>query len=457
MFVSEQKKVWIQNNHRIIIIIIMFADEISGNASKKRQEQARARRRQLKKEKEQKSNNSTIKNKQQQQHVPPLSTTTEETKKKKPSIVEAALEKRQLRQMQQKELVCITKIQSIIRMYLSNLHFIQQQNNVVQKRLNDLKTLFQLLQQKEYAPPPATVSLLTHQVLFLLSKQQNNNSSSSRMTSDGRRMLWYLLKYALLPGIISKEIHLDPLLPWFDSSSGKITFQKLVYFTLQSLSLPTPHTNDDNEYIQTVEKFLRVLLGIKNLDDNNDNVIARPSIVQISRMYLLSPPSSNQTRNDLYLPNWIRSLLVIDQILLDQAVDQSVSTFFKKKIPLSHQQRNQMLIQIMLDIIVESPHLQLMFVTQILSIPFLTYQLPTTKPIPLLQLLTPLRPTLLLLINNKNNTSGWNDILPPMSMKCPPSMALLANIITIEMQHSLVKKTSRDTAGMFPLSINIYI
>ena len=420
----------------------MFADEISGNASKKRQEQARARRRQLKKEKEQKANTTTSSTKKQPLFV------RNETKKPS-SIVEATLEKRQLRQMQQKELLSIIKIQSIIRMSLSNLHLIQQQTQQVQKRLNDLKTIFQLFvsSQKEYAPPPATVSLLTHQLLFLLSKLQPN-------TTDGRRMLCYLLEYALLPGITSKEVHLDPFLPWLESSTGKITFQKLLHFILQSLSLTSlHHTNqEETEYLQTVNKFLRVILGIHHSDNEGGGVVARSSIVQMSRLHLLFPPSS--TDRDLYLPNWIRSLLVIDQIILDQAVDQSLSLFFKKKIPLSHQQRNQMLIQIMLDIIVELPQYQIVFVTQILTIPFFTYQLPNTEVIPLLHLLTTLRPTLLPM-DKKNDT--WDHILPTMMMNCPSSMSLLANIITIEMQHSLVKKTTCDTTGTSLYSNHTYI
>ncbi len=256
----------------------MFSDELQGNASRRRQEQSKARRRKLKEQKlksqsKAKEDASPADNKvivddgnnsekkilqlKSNDKIDVSNTTTgasasSSSSSAKNSAVAKAIEQRKVRSYQKLHNTSATIIQASYRAYKSNITLKQRQRSLLEKRIGDLVTLSLLLrkQNKNYVPPPSLVNLMVNQMLFVLHTTaryrkvpfivpENDGagkqfflayfaSISDELTKKDGENASRLIEFAILPGLLSSDDHLDPSLQWLESKEGRIKFQKML-------------------------------------------------------------------------------------------------------------------------------------------------------------------------------------------------------------------------------------
>ena len=380
----------------------MFAEELKSNASRKRQEEARARRRQLKQQLQKKEVSravleTSIGVSSPSQPAPSPSFQPEPTvcavavteTIAKPSAVAAALEQRQLRQEQQQNKKSAVAIQSFYRAHRSNCNLIAGQASQLSQRLNDLLTLRALILQKtaaEYVVPPATATVLVRQLLFVtksLPYRRRGSHTKLRSPEDSTR-LQQVLQCVLLPGILGKDDCLDPMLTWTEGKEGYIRSMKLLRLCFVAV---TSRPVQSSETMSTVDSFLRAVLGISGT--------ARGAIVDQCRVTLpamtastvaYSPPLDKKT---MIVPPYAlfgSSLDITGMLryhLLFASGDPIPSDSAKRReacISVKERGQNDLLFQLTLDAVqsartgAERQRLHARFVTEILTVPLLTWK-----------------------------------------------------------------------------------
>jgi len=241
----------------------MFSDELAGNASRKRQDQAKARRMKLKEEERKQnvkkdfmpasssevkpttleisstSENSSLQSKSVKSADPPKSS-------RKSDAVKKALEERRIRSVEKMTVLSATTIQAAYRAHTSNKRLVKEQKDLLEKRVKDLSTLSQLLakQNKSYCPPPSLVNLMLNQMLFVMHstsrfqivKNDMNGLLEKRFFSKisnslGRaecQTVARFVEYAILPGLLTDDNHLNLGSVWLESEHGQLTFLRLI-------------------------------------------------------------------------------------------------------------------------------------------------------------------------------------------------------------------------------------
>lgn len=219
----------------------MFAHEESNQSKNlKRQEDAKERRRRLKQQMKDRKEDPNGK----QDKIPSLSKSTtisnssaaakrKETIPKRnddkdgislTSSVEVALHQRKLRNQQKQELESVIKIQSLIRSHQTRQSFLQEQTELLQKRLKDVKKVIEILekQNKVYVSPPAVTISLLHQLLFISKGggiHHGRYRVSTHLTKEHATMFINLLQHVILPSMTTQDPHMNIAELWFVSGS----------------------------------------------------------------------------------------------------------------------------------------------------------------------------------------------------------------------------------------------
>ena len=312
----------------------MFVDEIAGNASKKRQEQAKARRRKLKEEqkKQNEKKDSTPARNPSHEAKPAtseisctsnsISLQIETVKNADPSkasgksdAVKKALEERRVRSIGKMSVSSATTIQAAYRTYASNKRLVKKHKEVLQKRVEDLVTLTQLLakQNKSYCPPPSLVNLMLNQMLFVmhstsrfqLVKNDVNGLMEKRFfskisTSFGRtecKTVARLVEYAILPGLLTDDNHLDPALVWLESKPGQLTLLRLIRLCLHLTTVRKNGGSKRNQVQHAVAPFLASAEDLKAIYKMLEVLLvdgkecAKREVVNFCQHHLLPPKS----------------------------------------------------------------------------------------------------------------------------------------------------------------------
>lgn len=187
------------------------------------------------------------------------------------SAIANALEQRKLRACQKRQLHSSTIIQSFYRSYRSNNRLMVTQKDTLDKRLNDMVALGTILktqeqQQKqtntntsidissstfEYAPPPSLAIGMINQLLFIthtIPRFHNVPHTSNKEERDAAvviervyhskirtnlshsdaNLISRLVKHVLLPGVLSADVHMDPMVVWLESKEGLVRLKKLL-------------------------------------------------------------------------------------------------------------------------------------------------------------------------------------------------------------------------------------
>jgi len=366
----------------------MFAEELSGNTSKKRQEDARRRRRQVKKDtlnKEKKkteksqtaassarnssSTNDIVKeddvikklNKNPSPTLPSSIISSSATQKTTSAIstatllsssnnynntsssnsaIETALVQRKVRAHQRIQHNATLILQSSIRHYQSNRKLVQSQRELLERRLNDVITLNQILSSKQqqenntYAKddykvqpvPLAVVMDMVNRLLFITHttprfhyvKVRNTTNADEDNTSTNQHSIYHskikttltksdmvllvnIIQHVILPGVLSSDEKLDPILQlWFDG--GGVTLRKILrlclhvlvtkqYMTekakrMSSLSFVT----QDETEVNVILHFLHILVG-----SLSSSTKARKDVIVQCRRILLSSSTPKYT------------------------------------------------------------------------------------------------------------------------------------------------------------------
>lgn len=302
----------------------MFAEELGGNANRRKQEEARARRRKLKQEEDQKkkaderarqqkeaaaaaaqgngsTGNSTPLVTVGSSSVPspalsPAAPTLEipaTAEAGKNAAVANALQQRQQRQAAQHLLQSAVKIQSFYRAHRSNVAVLQSQSTLLGQRLQDLNTLTTLLKQQapdrpDYVPPPATATVLCLQLLFLTrslpyrSKQERMIKLRNKL--QDAKYVQQMIRLVLLPGICSHDENSNPFLVWQQSKLGLWRIEslmRLVFVTATSSAI-------DESTVAVCLDFLRALSGA-----GDKPVPASISALGQSRLCSTTPPTTS--------------------------------------------------------------------------------------------------------------------------------------------------------------------
>uniref|UniRef100_A0A7S2UH98 HECT-type E3 ubiquitin transferase n=1 Tax=Attheya septentrionalis TaxID=420275 RepID=A0A7S2UH98_9STRA len=408
----------------------MFAEELSGNASRKKQDEARNRRRQVKQQQQRRAvtaaaivsnapaagsttsdtpsaaatvgnNGDTVTSSTPvavsaaaplpvspalfsgplASNNAPSSSATTTGGASSSSAVAQALEQRRIRTLQRLQTASAVCIQSWFRAVLSNHALLHEERQSFDKRMGDLITLGTILKTAKkttYVPPPATTSMLSLQLLFIVqppfrNKSTKDGSKKSIDIKDANR-LESLLRHVLLPGILSDDDQLDPLLPWLHSVEGKFRLEKLLRFSvLCFVSCPGMTTIH-----KSVDALIRALIvGAK----------ARPVIAQHCQKFLLhatSPLEVNE-KVDGIVPEksldliWrLRTLLLYGTGAKGEPIPSNAEKMRESCISKQDRDRANIMLLLVLDAIQSFPilrtQLQSRFVAEILTVPLFTWK-----------------------------------------------------------------------------------
>lgn len=263
----------------------MFAEEIGGNATRRKQEEARARRRTLKQEQQKKANERQPQRQQQRQeridpnsdsntkssvninedvnsipigNLSTVATATNSTSStstwtsttsisspdaSKPSVIQFAEEQRQQRHLVQRQKNAAIKIQSFYRSHKAYVRLLNDESQLLTKRLQDLSTLRNLLKEKvgtDYVPPPATTTALVQQILFLCKSvpcrrrkdAKDDGIVKLRETARDSKLVHQILVLAVIPGIASADENVNPFAAWTQSLQGQRRIQSFLRLVL---------------------------------------------------------------------------------------------------------------------------------------------------------------------------------------------------------------------------------
>jgi len=410
----------------------MFAEELGGNANKRRQEEARTRRRKLKQEQDQKKK---AEERAAQQKAAALASASNESnypavivaevspspvvdatnlevpvasEGAKNAAVANALQQRQQRQAAQRLLQAAVKIQSFYRTHRSNVNLLESQSALLGQRLHDLNALTTLLKQQEqpggnqraeYVPPPATASALCLQLL-LLTKSLPYRSTRKRMMKlrnkvQDAKHVQQLLRLVLLPGIYSSDENGNPFLVWLQTKLGQRRIESLIRLALL-VATTVPGTEEST--ISTCLEFLRALSGTGERPVPNS-----VSAFGQSRLWSTAPPPSSMASNLAVSKalrtspaallgsslDWISLLRfhLMHQTGGPDPIPKAAERARETCVSTQDKTRAELLFCAVLPSIQSSKSLQLRFVSEILTVPLLTWK---TLNASMNSLLTPL-------------------------------------------------------------------
>ena len=218
----------------------------------------------------------------------------DENSSTKNSAVANALQQRQQRQNAQAQLKAAVKIQSFFRSFRSKCIVLQDQSTLLDKRFQDLTTLTNLIKQKTstpYVPPPAMATALTRQLLFLtqsiryqsrdVTQKQRPRYIKLRLTTEDSKKVQKLLDLVLLPGVQSSDENANPFLVWLQSSEGKIRLELLLRVCIVTATT----SNVDPNVLKSCMAFIQSVLIPRS--DDKDLTVNR-SIMNACRNMLLS-------------------------------------------------------------------------------------------------------------------------------------------------------------------------
>jgi hypothetical protein len=148
-------------------------------------------------------------------------------------------------------------IQSVVRSKKVASNAKEYQRNSFDKRMSDLIALASILKntqpnkgssnslvgKEEYIPPPAIASMMTLQFLFFAWPSVSRNLCQDH-TFDGSVILEErdlsrfakLIQHIILPGVVSDNQDLDPLLPWVETFAGRRRLTKILGLCVSSIS-----------------------------------------------------------------------------------------------------------------------------------------------------------------------------------------------------------------------------
>ena len=418
----------------------MFTDELAGNASKKRQDQAKERRRKLiaeqkkQKAKDTSTTSSSADSSVDNQPTPLAKSDGEDTNKvdikavkaaaetvSQPTAVEKALEQRRIRSIQKLHNSSAVIIQSTYRAYKSNGALVKQQKEVLEKRLGDLMTLSRLLQKqnKSYVPPPSLVSLMLNQMLFVLHStarcrrvkliQKTSNVEKDAfvhfstilrtLTKVDANIVARMVEFAVLPGLLSSDEHLDPAVVWLESKDGQMKFKKLLRLCSHLIRARQCDASKkagkivhvvmplvaNEEEVGVIYKLLEVLLGYNELER------ARPPVTSFCRKIFLcatpdftvqkpggivfgQTPTSMEVLDLLHI---LRSYLLYPSNRRVSVVPPNAERDRRKCIPQSDRLRADGLFRLLAKVVTATNDLNLCgrFVSEIFTVPLFTWRI----------------------------------------------------------------------------------
>ena len=227
---------------------------------------------------------------------------------KKSAAVANALQQRQLRQTSQLQQKACIKIQAMMRSYRSNCQLLDHHSHSLTKRLSDLGKLRTLLQQKNpdspFVPPPATTTALVQQILFLTKpvpykRNVSNEKNSTTVTQPGAIKLRNsghisnlndILEFTVIPGLSSQnDDNLNPLLPWWESAQGTHRVKRFLRICLQVATTK----NASLKCVSAIGSFLKLILGVDKQHPLSKR--AREVIPPRCRSWLLVDPTTSSS------------------------------------------------------------------------------------------------------------------------------------------------------------------
>lgn len=215
-------------------------------------------------------------------------------------------------------------IQSVVRSKKVASNAKDFQRNSFDKRMSDLIALASILKnvqhnkgssnslvgKEEYIPPPATASMMTLQFLFFAWPSVSRNPCQES-TCDGSVILEEqdlprfakLIQHILLPGVVSDNQDLDPLLPWVETFAGRRRLTKILGLCVSSISrrtnrCPSEFSKADRIFLYTgVDSLLRRVLRMGEGTAVYSGVL-RDEVHQLSQSLLFqaSPPDDVPNR-----------------------------------------------------------------------------------------------------------------------------------------------------------------
>lgn len=404
----------------------MFAEELGGNATKRRQEEAKARRRKLKQQEEQKKQ---AQERAQQQKAAAnaaatngsasATSTAPETSSAavtaaptlleipassdgtKNAAVANALQQRQQRQAAQHQHKAALTIQSFYRAHRSNVVLLEQQSVLLGQRLKDLNTLTTLLKQqagnRPYVPPPATATALCLSMLFLTRSlpysSQRKRTVKLRNKMEDSQKVKQLIQLILLPGIYCTDENGNPFLVWLQSKLGQWRIEALIRLALVTAT----SSNVDEAVVVSCLEFLRAIAGTSG--ESSSNQVVQASIVAfgLSRLWSPSPPS-NQIPTPTHSKSFQTSPVALFGSSLDwiavlrfhlmyatggpDPIPKAAERVRESSIPTKDKNQADQIFRTVLQGIRQQPSgsttgtaLQLRFVSEILTVPLLTWKI----------------------------------------------------------------------------------
>jgi hypothetical protein len=482
----------------------MFSEELGGNTNRRRQEEARARQRKLKQEQQRKEQQQAKAAASASATNNPPADTPAETSAPDPSpfisstpvltetasAVANALQQRQLRQQVQQNKKALITIQSFYRAHRSNSKLLKQQSALLAKRLQDVSTLRVLLKQTEYVPPPATATSLLLQLLFLSKTIPYKRRSgmfcthSSQMVKprDDPKILQQLLETVILPGLYSPDENMNPFVVWSQTRQGQSRLETLLRLSLVTVTA----TSVDPKVLDTIITFLRGVLV-------TEQVAVPPTVIQNCRALLLSisppcavfpapsgSPSSTSSSARIMLHARMGSQMDVVSILRHHLLFNTGGThpippesqkLREACIPAKQREQADALYQLTLTAIIKAPteserrHLYIRFVSEILTVPLLTWKILAASTSKLLvpadivsstSSATSQRPMILVamiqafveqyktILTAGNIDSLLADDTPLITCPATPTQSLLANLIQISRTSSLLNGSDQS-------------
>lgn len=330
----------------------------------------------------------------------------------KSAAVANALQQRQLRQTVQLQQKACIKIQSIMRSYRSNRHLLDHHSRLLSKRLSDLGKLRALLQKKNpdspFVPPPATTTALVQQLIFLTKRVPNRRKVISsdtgpasattakqggiqlRKNMDLISNLNDILDFTVIPGLQSSrddDDKLNPLLPWLESAQGTYRLKTLVQICLQVATTK----NSPLPCVSNIGTFLRLILGVDKQFPLSKR--SRDTILPLCRSWLLVDPTTAAAMEAVAIENSgpgatmdifrkLRTFLLFT-IGGSQPIPSTSASQRESCISASERLHADVLFQLTVLITQSIPsqrvQLEARFLTEILSIPLVTWKVSSSS------------------------------------------------------------------------------
>ena len=404
----------------------------------------------------------------------------------KSAAVANALQQRQLRQTVQLQQKGCIKIQSIMRSYLSNRHLSDHHSRLLSKRLSDLGKLRALLKKKNpdspFVPPPATTTALVQQLIFLtrpLSKRRKVSSTDTGSSCETMAKHWDvqlqknvgmdlisnlndILEFTVIPGLQSSrdnDDNLNPLLPWLESAQGTYRLKAFVQICLQVATTK----NSPLPCVSNIGTFLRLILGADKQYPLSKR--SRDTILPRCGSWLLVDPATAAAMEAVAIEDFdpgatMDIIFLLRRFLLftiggSQPIPSTSASQRESCISTSERLHADVLFQLAVLITQSIPsqrvQLEARFLTEILSVPLVTWKVSSSSIAQLLAMhssstaTSSCSQTVLIVsmvasfvqLNKEPISSGRIGLVLPVvgisMIKCPATntQCLLANLIAL--------------------------